>query len=418
MANDSENKLVFDDKSALFLWSALIILLNGIFRERTTEEIGKIDIVIILQLTVSIVSGIYGIVFFVKKKVGLSTTICALYLATAMVSSLLAGDQLIASLGYWILMFGGVSISLRLAYSSRSNKSILNIERTWIYVNLAVISYNIIASQTLFFTELYEEEVQRLGSGSVYASGLGFYAATVFASIIYHNSSRFNNFFNHILSLTLLILVILTKTRMPLFVCIIILIARYLINYNKVTNIQHIMAISITIAILCFGWILVANNVFGLSDNLSHNLRFEESNLKTISYRTYIWNNGLDILSMNPERYIYGYGLGSSKVELNCQKVDYGFYQFHMHNGYLENLFSIGIFGLILYIILVILSIKWIIFFKKYQRVFEIDTVIRAVSLTIVFFISSFIECPIGAKMHSPAMLFFFYIGLLDKAKI
>jgi O-antigen ligase len=167
--------------------------------------------------------------------------------------------------------------------------------------------------------------------------------------------------------------------------------------------------------------------ILGLSFNIDFivesfniiNRNQDSVQLSSISGRTDIWQLVIYHIKSRPFlKILFGSGYGVSRLILNEDlNVALIFYVYHCHNAFLEHLFSMGILGVITYIILIFYNIKWLRNFKSLQELFSEEFTLHAIVIVSIFFLMSITEVPIGGKINPNIILYLFYTLALDKSK-
>ena len=134
--------------------------------------------------------------------------------------------------------------------------------------------------------------------------------------------------------------------------------------------------------------------------------------MATVTGRTDIWKNALDILTSETDPYflIFGRGYGMTRYFLNDINWGGNWYVYHAHNSLLELLLAAGILGALAMTVLFIYSLGWILKSNSLRSTFSTFTIIRASAVIVIALLTSLTETYLVTKMKPFLILFIFYI--------
>jgi len=135
----------------------------------------------------------------------------------------------------------------------------------------------------------------------------------------------------------------------------------------------------------------------------------------SLTGRTEIWSYAFRKVFDEPASLFFGHGYGISRLVLNEGYGGPDFYISHLHNSFIETLFSLGLLGIVAFLVLGIYSIKWLIRFHQLHQDFSAEFTLRAVSIVPMLLLNSFMESSMACKINPVMLLYFFYLVVLDR---
>lgn len=128
-----------------------------------------------------------------------------------------------------------------------------------------------------------------------------------------------------------------------------------------------------------------------------------------------VWESALRIVSGESTKLLVGFGYGATRFYLNWREESPKFFASHCHNSYIEHLFAMGLFGVVIFVILIFISTEWLTKYEQLIKMFGEQTCRNAVSTVIIVVISSLTETTLGGRINPLALLFVLYIVCLDR---
>lgn len=407
----SSNQCINSDrlgKLSIIVWIAMLIITGVYFRTRPSRIVPKIDWLIMAQLSICIFAGILGITLMQKyHHKGLGKKIFLIYLVFVAFSMVLSPYPKIV-FGYWILLAGASLLTIGLVQCSRSLKDLIRLEKVWLITMSIVIMANAFASFLSVDLDPAYRGVSRLGMGWIHASILGYSASYVFC-ITFMKEEFKRPILLWPLRVLLILVIFSTRTRIPLIICFISLVMQGVGHLQRRKAYPWILISCFIVFVLSFGALLVSFDLPWAVDSFNWFNRNNPSGLMTLTGRTEIWSSVINLLIKDTlnMRILFGHGYGISRLFL----LNAG----HVHNAFLEHLLSMGLIGLISFILIVIYSSMWLTGFQERCREFSSWFAVRAATFSIAFYLNFIFGVPLGGKVAPHTVLFIFYLLALDK---
>jgi len=400
-------------RAGIVIWVVMLILTGTYLRGR---EIYSTDTDWFVFLRLGVFGG--GVVltaaaFRERFTGGAATRILAVYLATLLASFLATTSHRIV-LGYLLLTIGGVGVTACLVQRCRSREDFLTLERVWLVVMLLILLKDV-----LLFMSVSEEaegiEAQRLGRDISSPALMGLYAALAF----WLASSRdvVRRWFVRWPSMVfLLYVVVASRTRVIISSFLAAAGIRFWLSCrNAVVKwllVPSAFAIAVSVTVVSLG---------SDSDSTSgvaawFNREQDAESLKTLSGRLDIWNSAVTMVGKDMRTLVFGYGYGATRYYLNWQDGSPEFYASHCHNAFVEHLFSTGILGAVAFMVIILVSFRWLTRFQENAEAYSEGLALRAVGVIVTLVLSCLTEVPLGGRINPAALLFFFYLLALDHA--
>jgi hypothetical protein len=412
MSNRIRTKTVsqktFIDKIAGVVFVAILVFNGTFFRLRPAVEIPEIDWLVIARLVTCALGFTAGVVLILKRRCPLGFGFWALlfFLAATGISAF-NSDYPRLAFGYFILLAGASVLVMGLVYRSQNATDLQWIEKVW-FITIAFCVLNDAVTSFMLPDPEASGEIVRLGMGISQANSLSLLAALVFW--LSFREQRQNKLV-WCLRVILLLILLGTISRVSIFA---FLLGGAVYSFLRVRGYLYkwIVVFSCLSALMVFGLTLSFSQRWSDAFVFYAKRRNTQTDLASLSARTLVWQQVIRQLSDEP---LTGHGYGVTRFTL---KPPYGDYNpIHCHNEFLEVLFSAGIVGLIPLVLLYLYNIRWLIFYSRLSRTFSPDLALHAVTVVVIFLVSTMFEPRISGKLLPFQPLFFYYLLILDREK-
>lgn len=200
-----------------------------------------------------------------------------------------------------------------------------------------------------------------IGMQAVYFSMHLGLAVLIIISELMKSESLLSNFKKALLIIILLLyffVVIVALGARTVTLALLVIIMGNLLFYACARKSFKILLATILVPFIFIGFILLNPVVTTRFLDMTHN-KTEGSNYDSYFARTNIWKPGIEVIK---ENIWFGVGTGDDQRELDKKfiKYDYllGVQLFNMHNQYFQVLLNFGIFGFILFLIILFVQLK------------------------------------------------------------
>jgi O-antigen ligase len=226
------------------------------------------------------------------------------------------------------------------------------------FVSLVVLAYN-------WFELSDERHFYNFIQTSMYHNYMPQDAMYINTALVFLLFGKYKSVFKILISLLFLSVLILFSVRLGLLTYSFIFLIYISINFKKLANAKNIIILSV---FLFSSFLLVNSNPYTkdkLFDSLSKlgisNTESEVSEIgeayHNISFRSKMWKTSLDVIEEKP---VLGYGVGMEKnilLKKNDQK-GYDFPRYHSHNQFLSVTIQYGVFGLLIFILVLTIIMR------------------------------------------------------------
>ncbi|MDL1958263.1 MAG: O-antigen ligase family protein [Deltaproteobacteria bacterium] len=406
-------------KLSIGTWVGILILTGTYFRIRSGESAPEVDWLITAQISVCLIAAILGILMMRRHvDLGFGTKALLLYVVASLLSAVFSPYTKLV-FGYWILLAGASLLTIGLVQQVKTQKALSQIENVWLLtISLLLLKDTATA---LLFPEIQEihhiSGPFRLGMGITHANTMGFLAALAFW-ISFKKEELKHSFFLWLPRLLFLFIIALSGSRVSM-VCF---------AFGGVIRLWFQQGIqrenlNLWVAIPCFVVAAVVFAILALSLELpgattAFNIFNRGQDIDTImslTKRTEIWSYAFRKVFDEPASLFFGHGYGISRLVLNEGSGGPDFYISHLHNSFIEIFFSLGLFGIVTFLALVIYSIKWLTQFNQLHKDLSTEFTLRAVSIVSMILLNSFMEITLASKIDPVMLLYFFYLVALDR---
>lgn len=405
-------------KLSIATWVGILILTGTYFRIHSVESAPEVDWLITAQVLTCLLGAFLGILLIRRYPYfGFGTKALLVYLIASLLSAVFSPYSKLV-IGYWILLAGASLLTIGLVQQAQTQKALNQIENVWLLtISLLLLKDTATA---LLFPEMQEIHYVsgpfRLGMGITHANTMGFLVALAFW-VSFKNDEVKHPLFLWLPRLLLLLIIGLSWSRVSM-VCFVL---GGVIRFWFQQRVQK-ESLNLRIAIPCFVMSAVVFAILALSFELpgattAFNIFNRGQDIDTVASltgRIEIWSYFFRKVFDEPISFLFGHGYGVSRLVLN-EGSGLDFYISHLHNSFIETLFSLGLLGVVTFLVLVIYSIKWLIRFHQLHQDFSPEFTLRAVSIVSMVLLNSFMESPLACKINPLVLLYFFYLVALDR---
>lgn len=408
-------------KISIILWTIIIILTGTYFRVRPVAAVQeqRTDWLVASQIVVSNIAGLLGIILLMRyRRLRLAAKILIIYVIAAGLSAIFSNYQNIV-IGYWIVLVGTSLITIGILQQPSSQKELSEIENVFIIIITLILIKDTAIS--LLLPELIEEYGYggpfRVGMGSTHPVSLSLLAAIAFW-MSYKKVEGLKKILVWVIRIIFISIIVMARSRISIICFFVAGFTRYWckssLQDGKGLNFKIVFT-SVSCGVICL-WILAGS--FEMPWATKSWLFLNRDEVETISYltgRVLIWEYALKIVLNNPIALFFGYGYGISRFVLNEGCGAPPFFASHAHNTLIEILLSMGLVGVIPFMMIVTYGLSMIAQFRKLCQRYSSDFALRAVSVICIIFMSFITESILGGKIGPIAMIFIFYFLALDK---
>lgn len=403
----------------LLVWVSIIVLTGTYLRVRDIEQAGQVDWLVAARLAACLLGAGIGIVLLRRGEPGGAGRLAVLaYIGAAACSAFFAPDRMLV-LGYWVLLVGGLLLTLGLV-ASADEQRLLRLEKTWLVVMVALLVKDaligILAPQ---LQEAYGVEGPvRLGMGVTHANALGFGASLAFWLSFGRGDERSRGWL-WLVRLLLLAIVVLSWSRNAMVSLVVAGFLRaWLLQSARPLEGFHVrwflLGSAATVAVLVA--LLLAFNVRPVVDAaLAFNRTTSLSSVTRLSGRAEIWPVAVQKILSDPLRMIFGHGFGASRLVLNDERQALEFYAANAHNTLLEVALTTGILGVLAFSAVVLLSGRWLVRYRALSTWTPGGIALRAATTFGIILIHSVTESLWGTRLGPVTMLWVLYLAVGDR---
>lgn len=403
----------------LVLWVAVMVLTGTYLRVRAIEEAAQMDWLVAARLAACVLGGAVGVLLLARGKWGGPATVAVTaYVGAAALSALFAAHRTLV-LGYWVLLAGGVALTLGLVVSA-DERGLLRLERTWLFVVvLLLIKDALIGVLAPQLQEAYGAEgPTRLGMGVTHANALGFGASLAFwLSFVPAIGGR--RALLWLLRLLLVAIVALSWSRNAMVsLAIGGLVRAWLVQSRRPLEGYHLrwaLLAGVGAVVVLVG-LLLSLNVKGVVDAaLAFNRTTSLATVTRLAGRAEIWPLAVQKILADPLTTVFGHGFGASRLVLNDGRDLIGFYAANAHNTILEVALTTGIVGLLAFFAMVVLFARWLVRYPLLERMAPQGMALRAAVAFTIIAIHSVTESIMGTRLGPVTLLWVFYLAVADR---
>jgi len=403
-------------KKLLITTIILIMFFTGVFfRYKPIESLPTIDWLVIVQLLIALIGVSLSVLLLLNKQIffGIGAKTLLVYILLTAVSSIFSKYPYTV-FGYWILLAGISLLTISLVSRTQTVDDFLKLEKLYFVSIALIVLINSVAACLLSDLDPTIDGGFRFGMVSVHASALAFLALyTLCLSSV--GREFLPKFFLCLIRMILLAIIIFSRTRVPILLCIVVGIMGFMLS-RKEMKYPWIIITCVVGTIITFYALTLFFELPLVMDSFIVLNRGDLGSIGTLTGRTDIWPHAIERATESWLRFIFGHGYCVTKLVINENtRLDHFFS--HSHNAFIEHLVGMGILGIVSFLILMLYSTKWIFDFKRLCRQFSMQFTIRAATIMIVFYASSLTEVPMGAKVSPLMAIIIFYILVLDRSR-
>ncbi|MBC7188205.1 MAG: O-antigen ligase family protein [Calditrichaeota bacterium] len=405
----------------LVLWVAIMVLTGTYLRVRAIEEAAQMDWLVAARLAACMLGGAIGVLLLARGEWrGPATTAVAAYVGAAALSALFTPHKTLV-LGYWVLLAGGVALTIGLV-ASADERDLLRIERTWLFVMvLLLIKDALIGVLAPQLQEAYGAEgPTRLGMGVTHANALGFGASLAFW-LSFVPAIGGKRALLWLLRVLLVAIVALSWSRNAMVsLAIGGLVRAWLVQSKRPLEGYHVRwaLLSGVSAVVVLVGLLLSLNVKGVVDAaLAFNRTTSLATVTRLTGRAEIWPLAVQKILADPLTTVFGHGFGASRMVLNDGRDLIGFYAANAHNTVLEVALTTGIVGLLAFVAMVVLFARWLVRYRPLERVAPQGMALRAAVVFTIIMVHSVTESVMGTRLGPVTLLWVFYLAVADRLR-
>ena len=417
--SDRDSRYGLLGKLSITTWVGILILTGTYFRIRSGESVPEVDWLITAQVLTCLFGAFLGILLIRRYPYfGFGTKALLVYLVMAALSAVFSPYYKLV-IGYWILLAGASLLTIGLVQQAKTQKTLNQIENVWLLtISLLLLKDTATA---LLFPEMQEihhiSGPFRLGMGITHANTMGFLAAVAFW-MSFKNDEVKHPLFLWLPRLLFLLIIVLSWSRVSMVCFVLGGIIRFWFqqgvqkeSLNLRVAIPSFVLAAIVFAILALSFELPGSTTAFKIFNRGQDI----DSIVSLTGRTEIWSYALRKVFDKPASFLFGHGYGVSRLVLNEGSGGPDFYISHLHNSFIETLFSLGLLGIVAFLVLGIYSIKWLIRFHQLHQDFSPEFTLRAVSIVSMVLLNSLTESSLACKINPVMLLYFFYLVALER---
>jgi O-antigen ligase len=392
----------------LIVFVLILVFNSTFFRIRPMEEIPTLDWLVIARLLSSSLALLIGTLLILRSwsQFRFSSILIFLFSFASILSAINSPYPTIV-IGYAILLIGASVLIIGLVHNAKDVVQLETIEKIWFFTIIACVLKDAITS-LIFPDPETQGEIVRLGMGITHANQLSLLAAIIFwLSFKQGRCSRLI----WVIRLLLIGIILGAISRISIAAFMVAGFVYYFLKvkdtFNKLAYVS-ICATLIVLVLLIFSFIpQLKNNVF-----LYAKRGQTKAEMFSFNERTYIWQHALHQV---PEAPLIGHGYGITRFTLELGRWD--FQASHCHNDFLEEIFSMGLFGFIPLVFMYLYSLRWITRFKRLSFAISFDYASHAILVVMMLWVRAMFEPNISGTLTAFQPLFFYYLVTLDREK-
>jgi O-antigen ligase len=397
----------------LTLLSLSLILNCMYFRTRDEVAATSVDLLVLLQIIVSLISIVTGLTLLYKfKKLGLGSRIILFNIVVTMISAVFS-DYPKQVLGYSLLLSGVGMLLIGYLQCVHSTAKLYKFERVFVVVSVVILLKN--AVHGYLFPEY---DFDRLGGGLIAANTMGFMSLIVFWMTYSFNQSRFIK----LVRVLLFAFVLLSRSR----VSIACMFMTYVLSFwffegisvgNNEKKKKLATAISfLSVSMLAFYFLAIsfdidiANSFFDL-----YNRNADIEDISTLTKRTEIWELSIGRILESPKAFFFGHGYGASKWTLHNIGGLSNFYKIpHAHNTLLEFMLGMGLLGAFSCLGIILYGSKVFLMAKKMMSRDDNKLLMRLLLMWLPILFTAFFEAALAERLNFTIFVSFYVLISVD----
>jgi len=403
----------------LVVWVVIMVLTGTYLRVRDVEQASQLDWLVAARLAACVLGAGIGALLLSRGRIwGPGTGSLVAYVLAAACSALFTSHRALV-LGYWVLLAGGVILSVGLvAYADE--RQLLHLERTWLATMVVLLIKDALIG--LLAPQLQEaygvEGPVRLGMGVTHANALGFGASLAFW-LSFGSARGTKRILLWSLRLLLVAIVVLSWSRNAMVSLVLAgLVRLWLLQSRHPVEGYHLrwtLAAGMAAVGVLVG-LLLSMNVKGVVDAaLAFNRTTALGTVTRLSGRTEIWPLALQKIFADPLTLLFGYGFGASRMVLNQGRDVLGFYAANAHNTLLEVALTSGVLGVLAYLAMVVVCARWLFRYSRMERWAPHGMALRAAVVFTIMMLHSLTESIMGTRLGPGTLLWVLYLLAADR---
>lgn len=405
----------------LVVWVSIMVLTGTYLRVRDVEEAAQVDWLVVARLGACLLGAGVGVVLLRRGERGGPGYLAVLaYTVAAACSALFAPDPKLV-LGYWVLLVGGLLLTLGLI-ACADDQRLLQVERAWLVVMVALLIKDaligVLAPQ---LQEAYGVEGPvRLGMGVTHANALGFGASLAFW-LTFVPTRWARRWTMWLVRLLLVAIVVLSWSRNAMTSIVVGgLLRAWLLQGHRPVEGFHVrwtLLGGIATVVVLVALLLTMNVKPVVDAALAFNRTASLESVTRLSGRAEIWPLAVRKITSDPLRMIFGHGFGTSRLVLNDEQEALEFYAANAHNTLLEVALTTGLVGVLAFAGIVVLSARWLINYRAMNAWAPQDMALRAATVFAIIMIHSLTESILGTRLGPVTLLWVFYLAVADRQR-
>ncbi len=405
----------------LLTWVAIMVLTGTYLRVRDIEQATQIDWLVAARLAACLAGAGIGVILLRRGERGGPGRVAVLAYMVAAALSVLFGVDRTLVLGYWVLLAGGLLLTLGLV-ACADERRLQRVEQTWVVVMVVLLlkdaAIGILAPQ---LQESYGVEgAVRLGMGVTHANALGFGASLAFW-LSFLPKPQGGRWVLWLLRLLLLAIVVLSWSRNAMISLVAGGLLRAWLRQSERPlegfHVRWFLLGSTATAAVLVALLLTMNVKPVVEAALAFNRTSSLGSVTRLSGRSEIWPLAVEKSTSEPLRMMFGHGFGASRLVLNDERETLGFYAANAHNTLLEVVLTTGIFGLIAFAGIVAVSGRWLIRYRAMNAWAPAGMALRAATTLGIILIHSVTESIMGTRIGPVTLLWVFYVAVADRQR-
>ncbi len=405
----------------MVVWVAIMVLTGTYLRVREVEQATRLDWLVAARLATCLFGAALGVLMLRRRRItGPGTASVLAYLAAAACSALFTQHK-VPVVGYWLLLAGGVLLTLGLvAWADKPR--LLGVEQTWMVVMVVLLIKDALIG--LLAPQLQEaygvEGPVRLGMGVTHANALGFGASLAFW-LSFVDAKGTKRVLLWLLRVLLVAIVALSWSRNAMISFAMAgLVRAWLLQSRRPLEGYHLRCslLAGTAAVGVLIALLLSMNVKGVVDAaLAFNRTASLSTVTRLSGRTEIWPLATEKILADPLTFVFGHGFGASRMVLNEGRDLLGFYAANAHNTLLEVALTTGLLGTLAYGAMVVLFARWMVRYRRMAAWAPDGLALRAAVVFTIMMVHSITESVLGTRLGPGTLLWVFYLVVADRQR-
>jgi hypothetical protein len=403
--------------AGIICWGLMLIFLGTYLRIRTTDQVPTVDWVVFSQLLLAMIGTLIGLLLLQKSDSvpwGWGSIAMLCYILVTGLSALVS-EYISTVIGYWILLIGGIILTMGLVKAASTVETLLSVESCWLLVINAILVKDV--SISLWGTTADADGLFRLGTEVTNPVTMSFTA--VLAFFISFRQKRAHSFIWWLVRLCYLFIIIASRTRGSMIAFSIGLLLLVWFHWGKAGN----KGLAIRFAVVFGSVTVMATTLLGASFGsntistlfMAFTRHQDLSELMTLSARTEIWPLAFSHFMNNATNIVFGYGYNISRLVFLKDIEVLLFSASNAHNTFLEFLVGMGIFGAFSCFLLYIAGLQWLFRRQQLIEIFPQGFVDRATIIVILIILSSLSESVWAVKIDPLQLIYFYYIAAAER---